>query len=537
MDQERMEKLFRGQEYMEAELLTKLQSFNRFTENTVPVITILCTENRLRMNMDKLAANVGQAEIHVYGTSDGIEEALEKAMYSDAVFVNTLALKIAPEGLYKILKELSELEKEVYFILSGWESLPKTSELCKKKMLQVDIEFPFSKILMCRNVFIKPLEGFFPIEDVIAEYTERCVNSFSKAHIVQEEALYKKLRNDVNCFRENLCVEIQREQGIIMQIQQIMLAKQKRYEIIFPHATVGINDALERFERSLTAINIDDVLFHIEKENNCPARETFASDSSQVQRSAKYYVSQFMTESMDRYLEKGTSTLDTQNGKKVSDAVNDLLSVSAKLKECRFIDKYEVEELTAAIERSGKLVSQADSYSQSLAFIFDKVRNSIEAKIMAFQFNDNLGFNLANIISKISSTNGQAKDNNEDQLSLDTTDEEQDSETNQEEKGIMNRTIATIKHGGREVIEWSDECKEDSEWTQFCAELERLISFAKNTMTSLLGSSSKLTNEEIEVQCRNTVQEYFGFIIKQLDVISHSLAAMLDSFGRNELWQ
>lgn len=87
--------------------------------------------------MEKMTNDYSEINFHVCGTFNGIEDAVEKAEFSDAIIVNTLALKIAPDGLYKVLKSIEELGKDVYFILSGWESLPKNSELCKNKLAQI----------------------------------------------------------------------------------------------------------------------------------------------------------------------------------------------------------------------------------------------------------------------------------------------------------------------------------------------------------------------------------------------------------------
>lgn len=51
MDQERLEKIEFGQEYMNSELLTYIKKFKTFDSNTNPVVTILCSDDRL-LNAD-----------------------------------------------------------------------------------------------------------------------------------------------------------------------------------------------------------------------------------------------------------------------------------------------------------------------------------------------------------------------------------------------------------------------------------------------------------------------------------------------------
>ena len=39
------------------------------------------------------------------------------------------------------------------------------------------------------------------------------------------------------------------------------MAKQRRYEITFSHATVGLNELLERFEKTIQNIDADEILY------------------------------------------------------------------------------------------------------------------------------------------------------------------------------------------------------------------------------------------------------------------------------------
>ena len=222
MDQERLKKIEYGQEHMDAELLTRIEKFKKFDENTRPVVTVLCSENRLLMQMEKLTDGLGEIDFHVCGTFNDTEDAAQKSEFSDAIIVDTLALKIAPVGLYNVLKSVEELGKDIYFILSGWDTLPKNTDLNKKKLSQIDNEFPFAKIKASKNVYSKELDGFSFIEDVMSDYSKRISESFSFIHNVQIEALYKKLRREIQSFRERICIEIQKEQSLVLQLHHVI---------------------------------------------------------------------------------------------------------------------------------------------------------------------------------------------------------------------------------------------------------------------------------------------------------------------------
>lgn len=537
MDQERLDKVFFGQEYMGAELLTKLQMFKAYTENTSPVITVLCTDNRLRMQMDKLVTGCQSADFNVCSTFNGIEDALEKSIYSDAVVVDTLALKIAPDGLYKVLKEVSKLGKKIYFILSGWESLPKSPELCQKKLDQVDNEFPFAKINISKNVFFKPLEGFSMIEDVLVDYVGRIVSEFEHLHSTQEEAIYKLLRKEVQTFRNDLCISIQKEQSLVLKLQHSMLAKQKRYEITFSHATVGVNETLERFERNIKSIEVHDVLYSIEKNSNCPAKEIFLENNYQAEKNAKTYVCRRIIEEIDCYLKYGSSSLHSDTDLQISNAMNDLLSAVAALQKCRFINNKDMEELVCSIERTDKLINSAENYNGSINTIFSRVRNTIESRIMAFNYDHYKKNIFSNAISSLIEFSDEydvddfdVDDSDEEDFSLE--DKEIDYEKAENKEDDFESAYELIE---KEKKNMTKEMKAEKEWKMFCSETQRMIENSKNILSSMIYDNSKITNEEIDIQSKNTIHDYFSYIVKQLEVISQKLKSLLDMYGRNDL--
>lgn len=338
------------------------------------------------MQMAKLTDNYSEIDFHVCGTFNGIDDALEKTEFSDAVIVDTLALKNTPDGLYKVLKSVEELGKDVYFILSGWESIPKTPELSKKKLAQIENEFPFAKIKAARNVFIKQLEGFSFHEDAMGDYTTIIFNGFAFAHQVQTEALYKKLRRLVQKFREQVCLQIQKEQTLILQMHQSLTAKQKRFQITFTHVTVSVNDTFDRLERMVKGIYIDEVLWALEGEN-ISAKERYSGDPLGTEREVKTAVYKRIFNVMEsfRSSELSGSTVG-RTGLQINEIMNDLLAAVERLKSCRFIEQSLLYDLENTIRETTTLISSADDYANSIATVIDRVAEPLRAKITGSQF-------------------------------------------------------------------------------------------------------------------------------------------------------
>lgn len=556
MDQERLQKLFYGQEYMGIDLLTRLNHFKLFSEKTKPVVTVLCSENKLRMNMDKLICNHVKVDFHVCGTYNGTDEALEHATFSDAIIVNTLALKIAPEGLYKILKAVSSLGKEIYVILSGWESLPKTLEMAHKKLQKADENFDFCKISMCRNVYGKPLDGFYDIQDVLTEIEDRCTTGFSYLHEVQTEALFKQIKTKVIEFRQESQRAIKNEQAQIDNMYQVVCAKQRLYEITFSHVTIDVTDSLERFERSIKELSVDDVVYQIEQENSAPALDVFKNSPEKAESIARKLIAQRICDAMDGYLEQGNSTLGIQSGAQTNGVVDDLQLLMAQLKSCRFVPEDELTELLNKVNSAEKLIKFSATSSNALSLIFAKTKSALKPKIMAFQYEYQSTSAVSNVISGIKTTmggKGGHQDTSVDNVSFVRNTSEMDvrgtfesatppentmfPSTNTADHISETRmlSLGTAAQMGRELLAQAAANKEQDKWEEFRSETMRLITFSKNMMSSLLDEFSRMSNEEIEIQSKNTVCEYFNSITSQLEKIEKSMDVIADSFGGNSL--
>lgn len=529
MEQERFDKLFFGSEFMGADLLATLKNFHRFVGNDIPVVTVLCTDQRLLSQMDKLTSERNNINYHVCGTFDDTTDAVEKAFWSDAVIVDTLALKIAPEGLYKVTKELEILNKDVYFILSGWEALPKTNELCWSKLAQVDNEFPFLRIKTCKNVFVKEREGFSFIEDVLEEYAGLILDNFNFNHVAQIEAIYKVLRKKVRAFRLSVCDEIQKEQSLILNYQSILRAKQGRYELTITHPSVMLSEVPECMENNLREFDLDEVFYLLETEMSS-AKESYLENPQEVERKAKLFVCRKFIGEIDHYLEEinNNMSLSSETRMQVNGIVNDLAVMTATLKKCRFITGESFDTLVEVTTQTDKLMNCIEKYNNSVYLIWAHVKEMLEPKVMSFRYEE---FSEGFVSQMLGNLKSIAKDIK--RRSRNAFDDHKDSGGQEKEVSELEEDIELNEDEIEELLK--SEKVEDAKWEFFCEETQRMLDDAKDTFFSLLRRNSSRTIEDINIQSQNTVREYFCSVIKCMDIISQRLSKLLSEYGRDDI--
>ena len=99
-------------------------------------------------------------------------------MLCDALVVCTRAKNIAPKGLYDLLKHISCLEKQVFVVLAGWESIERNVAMAKARSERVSVEFEFARIMDVTCVFNTPCEGFSSwdnaFDSLAFHFSEKC---------------------------------------------------------------------------------------------------------------------------------------------------------------------------------------------------------------------------------------------------------------------------------------------------------------------------------------------------------------------------
>ena len=532
MDQNSLDKLHFAGEFMPGEMLEKINTFSAYLNQKLPVITVLCTDNRLKLNAEKLTVNYPQCIINVYGTFDQINNALENAMFSDAVIVNTLALKIAPEGIYRILKTLAQLQKKIYVILSGWESLPKTKELREKKITQAYSEFSFSSIVRCENVFIKQIEGFSLLEDVFSDYINNISVNFPQLREQQEKKIYNELFKKAKTLRTEFRNNIQKEYVQVLQIQSAFIAKQKRFEITFSNNSVMLNDTLERFERSIRDITVEDVIYEIQKKTDSAASEAFANDPIEVKGIAKEFICTRISEEMNSFLDNNSNILSSQVDSEIRELENEMLSLSEKIKALNFVSADNVEKIDIEVHKTDIIRSSPDNYFSSIKRIFEKTLASLIPKISAFEYetikSNPVNSMLSNIISY-----GSSLYKSKDKIENKVLEYEDDEETQLMQE---NEEAYTTSYDEQDaILTEQNNCEDTDDWNTFHSETLRLIKLSFQSLSSIMYENSRMIIEEVSILNRNNVNSYFDNIIRSINIILHDLDAKQEQIRRVDI--
>jgi len=544
INKEMSDKLHIASEYMDAELITEIQQFEDYSFRTKPIVTILCSENRLRLTVNNIVTDIDDVDFYVCGTynDEDLAEAMNKALYSDVVIANTTALKLAPKGIYDVLESISKVDKEVYLILSGWASLPKTKELSESKIKKALEEFPFAKINVCKNVYDKPLEGFYSTDELLSDYAAKILSNYEHTHKTQENALYKKLYKKIRNFCGLLADNIRSEAILFDNLQAVMEFKKRRYEISFSNNTVNVSEASSTIESNINQLSKDEIIYSIEKEMGISAKNAIKDDPVTAQNIAKKYVADTIISTINDYINHDNSSITNKADAKISALADDLSSVLSKINKCKFIDLSQREELSELIGETEKLNANADYIGCSFSEVLEKIKRVIEPKILSFDFKgDNKKFiskalgvlltNVDDIINCSANRYNEYSDNEYSDIDEYNSECPKDSTENSLFSDRTSLVGSTLSEELRSTVE---ENEEDTAWNTFNNETGRLISESKALLSSMLYDYTQTKNVEISEQSRIAVSEYFEKIIGQLKVISSDYSDLIkrieDSF-------
>jgi len=528
INNEMLDKLHIGKEYMDAELISEIQQFEDYSYRTKPIVTVLCSENRQRMAINTIVSDIDAVDFYVCGTynDEDLAEAMNKAWYSDVIIVNTTALKLAPKGLYDVIESAAKIDKDIYIMLSGWASLPKTKELSENKSKKAAEEFSFAKINACKNVFDKPMDGFYLPDEVIKEYVAKIILNYEHTHKTQELALYKWLHKKTRNFCSLLADNIRSESNLFDNLQIVMELKKRRYEITFSNNTVNVDNASIMIEDSINQITKDEVIYSIEKETIIPAKKAVIEDSANAQNIAKRYVVDTIIEIIEEYRQNDDISLTYKADAKISAVSDDLTSILSNINDCRFINTLHRDKLLEYINETEKLSANSEYIGCSFSDALSKIIKKSEVGIMSFEYkienNKFFSKTFNSLLSSVDNIVNRSSKQNSEVIECDTDySTEDDLFSNQESLSSDSDVMvnATLRDEIKTAI---TENEEDAMWNAFQNETERLVSESKALVSGMLYDLTKTKNIEISEQSRIVISEYFEKIICQLKVISSS---------------
>lgn len=544
MDSIRFEKLMNGEQYMSADLLGEIEQLRHFDEQYNATVCVLCSDKRLKSKMDKLFPIYADIDLKICGTyDDNIDEAIVAARYSDAIIVNTQALKLAPIGLYEVIKTISNLGKACYFILSGWESLPKDTELAKNKLHQVDEEFSFARIIASANALSKQLDGFRPAEDIFEEYIQSISTSFQQLHREQTEALFSEVMRSAREFRETLRNDVAAEVSFVHKLQEIILQKEQKYVVTFSHASVRVTEIVETVERSVSYISGKDVIAKIKSDYDNPTEE-FADNPDNLEKKAKELASDMITAELRKLRDKSSALLDSQNTSKITECVDDIRSVAERLNSLHYASECaqnEISDLFTCVNSTDKFSSTGASYSEDITAAIDRIIDILPKRIDTYSsvknsfITDVVEFGMDRIRKEVED------DTNDTEKKPFMSESVTDNKKKRRHKVENDFPVVYIEQDNQKYTELIKDIKDKltdgtdqfvtkSKWESFVRWVNEMTESSVKMLSSMLYEQAGNINNEIKLRNDEIVRAYFSNIDTKLEAIVQCLKQFSLSF-------
>lgn len=567
MERDRIEKLYLLKDSFNATLAERVDRFVQFVDAEIPRVAVLCADNRIRGQVELLLPEYNMIDALAINAADEDVNLLD-VLFSDALIVVTDALKIAPKGLYGVLKEIAPFSKEVYCILTGWNSLPKTAEMVASKLQRVPAEFPLSKIVAVKNAYDDELEGFASLDSILENYANAICKSYERLHSRQNEATYSFVLKQVTALQDDVLEKINKEISEVQSVESIILAKQKRYEILFSHVSVPIQRIAEKLTSSLIKINADVVLSH------CPSlQEEFDEDPKNAEKTAKEELINLLLEQFDDLDTSELSDVHIKAQGTVDECIEEVHKVVGRLRSLRFLPEEQTESLESACLDSGSLSNTIAKYDSIFEKMTSKVKKTITEQVYAttltkesnklftllshkmekakkivgsiadepdsdnnFEKADPIGSNsIADLIHQLNnvlqSAEGLLRSNSGDheyQLN-DSEQGESDYAVENEDEDEDTLEIAGGNEGTRKIIgEWSDKLS----YAAFRASLDSLASYLSLSLAGLLLKSADEASNDITRESADMVRGYFTAVLVELQNSENSLVKKLQVYSQ-----
>lgn len=380
MDSLRMEIISRHIEEMDSGLVDLLKRYIDFTERRKPRIAVLCSDNGIRMEMEQAFALRTDVDAAVYGTFSG-EDHLFDMMLSDAVVAATGALQIAPKGMYDTLQKLSAVSKEIYVLLGGWASLPRTEKMRSSKTARVPGEFPFSRIVSVKSYFSEELEGFLLPEQAVEEYAKGITRSFERIHAQQEEELYSWLKKQVGEFYEKCAAEIRSELIAVKNNHRVINAKQGFFALKLTHSAVFMQSLTDLAGKRMSEITLYD-MEDIAGDLTC----TIIKDRHDAGRSMKKALAKLIEKALDSCLGDSDSPIRIKSQDTVTECIGVMEGIEAEISNAKYIPEKLKQAFAEAVEERSDLDKIVDKYDETAKLTLERARERISAAVKFYQY-------------------------------------------------------------------------------------------------------------------------------------------------------
>jgi hypothetical protein len=541
MEDLRMNALFKHADKMDKELKAMLDNYKNYSEQKKPSICVLCSDNKLRAEVDRVFTIREDLCVDVVVTSEEIKDADEyKAMLCDALVVCTRAKNIAPKGLYDLMKHISQLDKQIYVVLAGWESLERSEKMAKSRAERVSIEYEFARIVNVTNVFSEPRGGFITWENAFDALAIHFFEKFEMLHLSQDEKIYNYLLKYVGDFYSNARTEINKEIAIVNNAERIAMAKQDYYVIRFSNLAVSVQEVVDAVKGSIEDISYYDI---VDDDKNETLTDIYSRSGVEAQKYAKVFLIQEYKKRVGTLKDNSNEKVRIDNESCVAECINEMDALPCEISKLKYLPENLVKSLRVVCDERTELEKIVNRYESSAKILIDNVIDRIPAKVGEYRYQmkysveardkgkDLLGLAKDSIRDYIS----EKKKDSEDAEKGKKKSSEKDNSKSDETKNDDNKVNSAEKPASKEIREKIKEgiVREDDEalmLERFQSDIEQLIIYSRNACGEMAQDCAKNIKQDMEKFADSILKIYFGSIIKEIQGMQTEMSKILEEY-------
>lgn len=384
MDNIRMETLLRHIGRMDSTLADKLDRYKSFTAKEKPQIAVVCSEKLLFNEMTQLFTGFEQADITMYGAYDNAD-IIYDIMLSDAVIAVSGALRIAPVGIFEALDKISSVAKEIYFMLGGWGSIPRTKEQAATKSQKVIDSFPASNIRVVLNYYKESCKGFSLPDQAVNDLVALITNDAERLRSNQEERLYSILKSEVSGYYDKQQAVFDNQVTSVLNAKRLVQAKRDEYIVRLSHLSVNVQSITDKVMARASEIRISEIEYGNDVFDE-DLQITYLSDKKCAEQVVKKRTATLIVKAFEAVKDEYDSFV-TDSGKALeSDCKGDMLAMVSRLKLNFDISPELIDELEKAAEDTQCVEYAANRYNKLVGKVIDAVKKKIGVIVQSYKF-------------------------------------------------------------------------------------------------------------------------------------------------------
>lgn len=507
MDDLRMNKLFEHIDKMNKCMISMLENYKKFSEQKIPTVCVLCSDNKLRAEVDKAFTNRTDLCIDVIITSEDINDNDKyKVVMCDALVVCTRAKNIAPKGLYDIMKYISHLDKQIFVILAGWESIERNEKMAKLRAERVSVEFESNRIMDVTNVFNASCEGFKTWDNTFDSLALYFLGKFEMLHFDQDEKIYNYLLRYLENFYMNARTEINKEIAILNNFEKLVMAKQDYYGVRFSNLSVSVQDVVDSVRGLIEDVSYYDI---IDDDRNETLTDIYSRSGVEAQKYAKEFLAKEYKKRVNVLKNNSNEKVRADNERCVMECINEMSALLDEISKLSYLPKDLVDSLRVACDEKNELERIVNCYESSTKTLIDNILDRIPAKVYEYRYQMKYSIEIRDTGKELW---GLGKNVIKDCLSDDTKDIASEELREKIEKGI---------------------CEEDNKslmLDRFQSDIEQLICYSQNACGEMAHDCAKNIKQDMEKIADSILEIYFGAIIKKIENMQIEMDKILEEY-------